>query len=514
MAAAYTIAFDAASTKSTTSTPTSWNHTCADAGGNSVLFVAITGTYGAGSPNGYATTLTYGGVAMSKYPSLSTSGSSYAGIDVWYLISPPTGTNSISWSYPSLSGDQQVRFAAVSYTGVSKLSLFDSISSQGTSPISTTVVSANSWLLGFASTAKINASATVTMSDTTRATLSTGYSYNPTVAMCFGDSNGTVSTGSQSMTFSYDGNYGSSNGGHVFSIKSGGWTGGGQAEAWDNITVEEAVTITPIPYQPNIISVTDKNSTGASSGGSPISVSVNVGNYEKRMILVAVSAKRNGSLPSINYVNLDGSGMTLLDSQSNGYNGQTWIYYSLDPSVGSHNVSVSATNADRGLSLVAASLINVDQSGIPDASDKGGGSGSSNSRSITTVNKNCSVFYAVGWTGGSGFTLGADQESLGLFSYTYEGFYGSLSRKSTIPWGVNNPGSTIAMSATSSGGYNAGIEVALNAYISILEIGAGGTLYDGVTVGEGMTEPEPYDILKVNLGTGTNGWVWGLRISG
>lgn len=169
------------------------------------------GTY-AGSSTDIVTGVTYNGVSLTKIASKQLGTSQWIGI--WYLKSPATGANNI---VISASSSADIEGQVITYTGGNTTTQPDSFNSSSTSgniTTSTTVVDTGCWLVSnarSASTGPMNAS--------------TGVGFTVTGASAFrmGDSNGTVSTGSQSQTYTGSGNSAMV----IASIKPAGGGGGG-----------------------------------------------------------------------------------------------------------------------------------------------------------------------------------------------------------------------------------------------------------------------------------------------
>lgn len=183
------IAYDATS-KSTFTTNPSWSHTCT---GDDRILVVV-----AGAVSDNISGITYNSVALTQITETTYPGAGHAGLSIWYLVAPATGSNTIAVSSSSACGA-----VAVSYTGVKQTGVPDSSNvnnnAVGTNSLttSTTVVASNCWLVGGASD---NAG--------TGASGGTGTTLRDFVdnGVNMGDSNGTVGTGSQSLVFTFGGN--------------------------------------------------------------------------------------------------------------------------------------------------------------------------------------------------------------------------------------------------------------------------------------------------------------------
>ena len=181
------LVYDATATGTASATSLTYAHTCT--GSNLILFVGFS-TYDAAE---VVTTVTYNGVAMTQ----ANKKASAAG-DRWsylyYLIAPATGANNI---VISRSNSGSINSCSTSYTGAKQSSQPDSsntnsVLSDTTLTYSTTVVASNCWLVAWSDGANTAGAGT-----TTRNTSGS--------ASGIGDSNGTVSTGSQSLIFTVGG---------------------------------------------------------------------------------------------------------------------------------------------------------------------------------------------------------------------------------------------------------------------------------------------------------------------
>lgn len=163
------------------------SYTCT--GSNLLLLLFQIGGSGADS----ITTGTYNGVSMTKLTSIQTSAGRW--IDVFYLLGPATGSNSL------VTDANCVDAVAVSYTGVKQSGFPDSQSSStgtGTSiAASTTVIAASCWeLMAFVQT---------TFTSGTAGTGTTKRQTTSDNGCQVYDSNGTVGTGSQTLNASWTG---------------------------------------------------------------------------------------------------------------------------------------------------------------------------------------------------------------------------------------------------------------------------------------------------------------------
>lgn len=162
----------------------SWSHSCT--GSNLVLVVscyAITDT---------VTSVTYNGVSMTQINKTSFPGSGRQGVYLYYLINPATGSNTVLVTGGTGLG-------AASYTGAKQSGQPDAFASNSFSAspgtCNVTVVGTGCWLVG--ALADPSGSESAGAGTTIRATDANG--------LAFADSNGTVGTGSQTLTINYGG---------------------------------------------------------------------------------------------------------------------------------------------------------------------------------------------------------------------------------------------------------------------------------------------------------------------
>jgi len=140
------------------------------------------------------TSVTYNGVSLTSITSQD-GASGFVRCQMWYLKSPATGANTLTATRPTGTGGFTVH--AVSYAGANTATQPDSYASTTNTSTSTTqtttVVSANCWLV-----AGITANSNGLSGSTGRTTKTTGAGQIGGTRIF--DSNGTVGTGSQSLT--------------------------------------------------------------------------------------------------------------------------------------------------------------------------------------------------------------------------------------------------------------------------------------------------------------------------
>lgn len=144
---------------------------------------------------------TYGGVSMTKVQ--TTSNSNGWEIDLFLLINPASGSNSLVINYAT--GGTHSGFVASSYTGVKQTGQPDSsanIAQGTTSPyaMATTAVASGCWLVGCAES---NTTGAIGAGSGSSLVGSLGNASNTDLGLL--DSNGTVGTGSQSLNVTVSG---------------------------------------------------------------------------------------------------------------------------------------------------------------------------------------------------------------------------------------------------------------------------------------------------------------------
>lgn len=183
------IAFDAAAAEGVSpGSSLTYSHTCT--GSNLLLFVGIWQS----TDGDHITAVTYNSVSMTRI--LRQAGAVGGGsVYLYFLINPSTGSNSVS-----ITADTSALISAASssYTGAKQSGQPDSSSSSNVHSTSdtetTTVVDTNCWLVMFG-TDQSGGTISAGTGTTKRAGKDGGYSGG------IFDSNGTVSTGSQSLQF-------------------------------------------------------------------------------------------------------------------------------------------------------------------------------------------------------------------------------------------------------------------------------------------------------------------------
>ena len=161
----------------------------------------------------------------------------------------------------------------------------------------------------------------------------------------------------------------------------------------------------------------DNSSEASLSSGTVLTFSHTVSG-DNRILFVSCS-QEGGSLDSITGITYNGISMTRIGMAVSQANGRAYLYYLIAPATGANDVVVtySETTNKRGQ---AVSYTGVSQSGVPDASDSGNGSGTTITGTITTVLDNCwTIMTAYGNNAGlvasTGSTERLNNNRLGTF---------------------------------------------------------------------------------------------------
>lgn len=174
----------------------SWSHTCT--GSNLALVVGVLMSNGNSANTSVA--ITYNGVSMTKIDSADGAAVHGWGNQMFLLIGPSTGSNTIAVTFNN--GGSIVTGVAASYTGCAQTGQPDSHShvsndTTGTLTLATTVVASGCWLVGTSNQVQSVSGQTAGTGTTVRQNLTIGLSQNASMALS--DSNGTVATGGRSL---------------------------------------------------------------------------------------------------------------------------------------------------------------------------------------------------------------------------------------------------------------------------------------------------------------------------
>ncbi len=175
-----------------------YSHTCT--GSNRILFVSAATVEDAGGTPVTITGVTYNGVALTQIGTYSaeTPAPSAQMSSLWYLIAPATGANNVAIS--SSVNVFAIIGASASYTGAAQSGQPDAFTvatpaNTASFSQSATVVATGCWLM--AGSKNDGGAASAGSGTTARVNAATGISMM--------DSNGTVSTGSQSLVTTFGG---------------------------------------------------------------------------------------------------------------------------------------------------------------------------------------------------------------------------------------------------------------------------------------------------------------------
>lgn len=191
----FAIAFDTASEGAYQSAATAltWNHTVS--GSNTFMAAGILHQLA----NTNINAKTYNSVTMTQAQFNDGSLGAFATLVLYYLVAPTTGTNAFNFTATTTSGEAYMGFGS-SFSGAKQTGQPDSsnkdytASGISTITVNTTVVASDCWLVGIFDCGGADTTMAAGAGTTARYAPSGGYN------VLWGDSNGTVSTGSQGLT--------------------------------------------------------------------------------------------------------------------------------------------------------------------------------------------------------------------------------------------------------------------------------------------------------------------------
>lgn len=356
------IALDANSTGvGGTATPQTWTHTCT--GSNLMLIVNVYSN----TPSD-VTGVTYNGVAMTSLGNYS-----YSGVEgnLWYLINPATGANTVSIAHTSTSNF--VIGVAASYTGVKQSAQPDSsLTTQTTASATTltatnTVVAAGSWLI----TGGINNSGGALIAGTGGSIRRTGSN----VAVSLFDSGGPVTAGAKSMTIKL---------------------AAANAYALGMVSIAPVTAVGVVEF--------GHSSTKSSAGSGVTSTSWAHDCTGDNYLLVGLTFRPNVSSITITY---NGTNMSLLDSASNTFEFQ-YLYGLASPTTGSNTIAVNWTTSSQ-FGNTAASFANVTSAGTTSKGTASGAGTVTGSSTITATGMVAGVFGIPDGAGNTSVITGTEQ---------------------------------------------------------------------------------------------------------
>lgn len=191
-------------------------------GANPFLLAYSWGGFGSDTTSG----ITYNGVALTRIGFVQCPGDRY--VSVWYLAAPATGSNTLA-----SSGANLYELVAACYSGVDQSSPIDSSNTATTSggnpfTFSTTVVATGCWLV---TAGKTNGANPTAGSGTINRVVNDAGIF---------DSNGTVGTGSQSLSLSNG--TGANLGFVIASIKPAAAAGPANVKTFDGVTQSTGIS--------------------------------------------------------------------------------------------------------------------------------------------------------------------------------------------------------------------------------------------------------------------------------
>lgn len=116
--------------------PLTWSHTVTSTGTNRILIVGVA-MRNAAAQTVAANGVTYNGVVLTQLDAQDVASASR--IEMWYLLNPPTGANTVS---VTTTADVRMAAGATSYTGVDQTTPFGTQSKNSGSSFGTDVITA------------------------------------------------------------------------------------------------------------------------------------------------------------------------------------------------------------------------------------------------------------------------------------------------------------------------------------------------------------------------------------
>jgi hypothetical protein len=344
------IAFDSGTfVASTTGTSLTFSHTTT---GNQRLL--IVGGHDSQGGSSTITGITYGGVALTKEEEVQVPGDRW--MTLWYLVGPASGANNV---VVTSSGSENLRFSALSYTGVDQSTPAGPTDGSDTatttapnSEISTTITTTadNDWMVMFAKDDGGANTFSSSTGDTMRLATDAG-------GQAWADTGAPISpAGSTTMTLD-NGNMTDDMGaiGLAFKVSS----------------------ITGIEF--------DAISTGG-NGGTSQTFSHTCSGTNRLLFVGGFNQEASSTITGVTY---DGVALAEIDNSSQ-TNNSVSLWYLIAPSTGANDVVITRSTSTNALLGVAVSYTGCLQSGVPDSDNTGGASsGSSLTIGTTTVEENC-----------------------------------------------------------------------------------------------------------------------------
>ncbi len=304
------LAFDAiagADDFSGSATSLTYAHTCTGANRLLVVTVALVGA------TDDVTGVTYNGVALTRIGFVGNAGTQACASFLYYLIAPASGANNV---VISVSPGQNISGRSVSYTGAKQTGQPDSSATNNTSTgttlaLTTTVVATGSWLAS--SYFNLNGR-TIPVGTSDRG------------GSMLADSNGTVSTGSNTQTWTTD-TSGSAQVGVIASIAPA--IDSVSVSVSDNINVSESTTLQKRLLINTFDSVAVSENVHPTRGpidfdaASSSAYQASLSSYSwshttsgtNRLLIVGVSIFAIGTVTSVTY---NGTNLSFLRSDTNG----------------------------------------------------------------------------------------------------------------------------------------------------------------------------------------------------
>lgn len=310
------VTFDASSSTTNTSNVSTltWTHTTTMNAGR-ILIVGVSEIW-----DNPVSSVTYAGVSLSKV-NMSTCASSACKTEMWYMINPPSGSNSVVVNFSS--SQTNLSAGATSYYGVNTAN-----------PLGTSVV--NSGALGQPS---------ITVTSTSQQVIADTLAINTSQ----------IWTPGSGQTQAYQTNPSSNTAAASYEQGLAGSTPMSWSAASGANWADAAVPINPAPAFPTL----DATSSAFSAPSvSSLTWSHTTSSATNRILVVGVSETWNQSVSGITYA---GAPLTFVNTATCGSSAcKTEMWYLPNPAVGTNNIIITFSRSQTNDSAGAATYYNVD----------------------------------------------------------------------------------------------------------------------------------------------------------
>jgi hypothetical protein len=348
----------------------------------------------------------------------STNSDANHGIAMFYLIAPATGAHNVVVTVANQGG---IYASSASYTGASQFVQPDAHNLINGQSLTLSVVASNCWIVATSGAGPTISGVSAGSGFTIRQTPNNSGNWN-----ALEDSNGTVSTGNNTVAFS-------ATGGNINSVIA--------------VSIVPAVSIA-------LDSTSSAGNTGINSLSWPHTCS-----GTNRILFVALNL--NNTAVGITSVTYNGVSMTNIDNITSGSSIRTLLYYLINPTSGTNTVAMTTNNGNIVIEGVAASYTGASQFSQPDASAQ---AGNTNTVNISVVNSNCWIIGACGDTAGGGVTYIAGSG----FTLRQQPRFGGIGLGLQDSNGIVTSGSNTVAMTTSAGGPITVVSASINSASSVL----------------------------------------------